>query len=70
MVTCSCGRVLDKVPVWLESVTAEFVCNNCPNRKVKNIASVTLEPEIAPTSKIDLEESPDGEVEDGEDDSE
>ncbi len=70
MVTCSCGKTLDKVPDWLAAVSVEFVCNNCPNRKVKNIASVTLEPEVAPTSKVDLEESPDGEIEDEEDEAE
>lgn len=46
---------MEKVPDWLSAVTVEFVCNSCPNRKVRNIASVTLEPEIAPTSKIDTE---------------
>ena len=57
MVYCSsCGKPMDKVPDWMAGVTVEFVCNNCPNRKIKNIASVTLEPEIAPTSKLELEE--------------
>ena len=63
MVYCSsCGKPMDKVPDWMAGVTVEFVCNNCPNRKIKNIASVTLEPEIAPTSKVELEE-PEGDVE-------
>jgi hypothetical protein len=26
-------------------VNVEFVCNNCPNRKTKNIAFITLESE-------------------------
>ena len=57
MVYCSsCGKPMDKVPDWMAGVTVEFVCKNCPNRKIKNIASVTLEPEIAPTSKLELEE--------------
>ena len=57
MVYCtSCGKPMEKVPDWMAGVKAEFVCNNCPNRKIKNIASVTLEPEVAPTSKVELEE--------------
>lgn len=56
MVYCGCGKALDKVPEWLSGVTVEFVCNNCPNRKVKNIASVTLEPEVAPTSKVEVDD--------------
>ncbi|MBI5707171.1 MAG: hypothetical protein HZC36_09315 [Armatimonadetes bacterium] len=44
MVKCSCGRVMDKVPSWLQGVKAEFVCNNCPDRKTKNIAFISLEP--------------------------
>jgi hypothetical protein len=52
MVYCSCGKPMDKVPDWLAGVAVEFVCNNCPNRKIKNIASVTLEPEVAPTAKL------------------
>lgn len=45
MVTCSCGKTIDKAPSWLQSVQVEFVCNNCPNRKLKNIAFITLETE-------------------------
>lgn len=43
MVICACGKTLDKVPAWLDGVKVEFVCNNCPNRKLKNIAFITLE---------------------------
>lgn len=69
MVSCSCGKVMDKVPEWLSVVSVEFVCNNCPNRKVKNIASVTLEPDLAHTAKIEAakhteeDEDAEGEVE-------
>jgi len=63
MVYCGCGKAMDKVPDWLSAVQVEFVCNNCPNRKVKNIASVTLEPEVAPTAKL---EAPDDLPEDEE----
>jgi len=52
MVSCTCGKPLDKVPNWLQSVQVEFICNNCPNRKTKNIAFITLEndaPEKAQT---------------------
>lgn len=43
MVTCSCGKPIEKVPDWLQSVTVDFVCNNCPNRQLKNIAFVDLD---------------------------
>ena len=46
MVTCSCGKVMEKVPSWLQGTKVDFVCNNCPNRSTKNIAFVTLEPEV------------------------
>lgn len=44
MVKCSCGKTLDKLPTWMESIKVEFICNNCPNRQTKNIAFITLEP--------------------------
>jgi hypothetical protein len=43
MVVCKCGKSIEKVPDWLRAVDVEFVCNNCPERKVKNIASITLQ---------------------------
>lgn len=43
MVTCSCGKPMDKLPNWLTSVQVEFVCNNCPNRQVKPIAQLAAE---------------------------
>ncbi|OWU65531.1 MAG: hypothetical protein CBB60_004260 [Armatimonadetes bacterium Cent15-Ar3] len=43
MVSCACGKPIDKVPNWLQSAKVEFVCNNCPNRQTKNIAFVSLE---------------------------
>jgi hypothetical protein len=66
MVYCGCGKPMDKVPDWLSGVQVEFVCNNCPNRKVKNIASVTLEPEIAPTARLEPTEDPEAEIEEEE----
>ena len=53
MVTCSCGKVIDKVPNWMQGISVNFICNNCPNRQHKNIAFVNLEPAIAATAKID-----------------
>jgi hypothetical protein len=44
MVLCQCGKPMEKVPTWLEGVTVTFVCNNCPNRTVKSIAQISLEP--------------------------
>jgi len=33
MITCcECGKVLDKLPLWMASVKIRFVCDNC--RKV------------------------------------
>lgn len=50
-VTCSsCGKTLEKVPHWLAGTTIQFVCNNCPNRTVKAITQVTLEPVKGPES--------------------
>ncbi len=60
MIQCSaCGRPIEKVPNWLSSVTAEFVCNNCPNRNTKNIAFMTLEPETPTVGRVDEEEEVD-----------
>jgi hypothetical protein len=43
MVTCSCGKTIDKIPVWLSRAKVEFVCKDCPNRHHKNIATVSAE---------------------------
>lgn len=40
MVKCGCGKTIDKMPLWLETVQVEFVCNNCPKRSVKSIAQL------------------------------
>ncbi len=42
MVQCKCGKPIDKIPDWLAGVTVEFICNNCPNRKHKNITQLDL----------------------------
>jgi hypothetical protein len=42
MVECSCGKVIERVPTWLNKVKVEFVCNNCPNRTTKNITQMTF----------------------------
>lgn len=45
MVKCSsCGKEIDRIPNWMESIKVEYVCNNCPNRTMKNIAFMSLEP--------------------------
>jgi hypothetical protein len=43
MVTCTCGKTIDKVPDWFQNVAVEFVCEKCPNRSHKNIAIVSME---------------------------
>jgi len=54
MITCSCGKVLDKVPTWLESVQIEFICNNCPNRQIKSITEVKLAPVVTEESAEEM----------------
>jgi hypothetical protein len=57
MIQCSaCGKPIEKVPDWLRTAKADFVCNNCPNRQTKNIAFVSLELEAPPTAKLAAEE--------------
>ena len=63
MITCTCGKIIEKVPTWMSSVNVEFVCNNCPNRQTKNIAFVTLEPDIPVVSKLDSDEDSADELE-------
>ncbi len=64
MVLCLCGKPLEKVPSWLDGVKISFICQNCPNRTVKSIASVTLPPtNLVP--KTDFDKIP-GEVEEEE----
>ncbi|HLK17244.1 MAG TPA: hypothetical protein VKT78_20740 [Fimbriimonadaceae bacterium] len=48
--------MIEKVPSWMASVNVEFVCNNCPNRQTKNIAFVTLEPDVPATEKLEVDE--------------
>lgn len=56
MVVCSsCGKPMDKVPDWMASIDVQFACNNCPNRQLKNIAFVNLDPTIPATAKIELD---------------
>ena len=64
MIQCKCGKTMDKLPDWLATVNVEFVCNNCPNRQTKNIAFISLEPNLPAAAKaedIDVEEVPDEE---------
>jgi hypothetical protein len=59
MVNCSCGKPIEKVPDWLKSAQVEFVCNNCPNRQLKNIAFVNLDAGLKnPGKSIDGEAEP------------
>jgi hypothetical protein len=56
MVVCKCGKVMERVPDWLQGVNVEFVCNNCPDRKTKNIAFLSLEPTNAAAAHEGLAE--------------
>ena len=69
MIQCKCGKVMDRLPDWLGAVNVEFVCNNCPNRQTKNIAFISLEPNLpaaAKASELDAEEAPEIEEEEEE----
>lgn len=55
MVKCSCGKSIEKVPDWMQSIRVEFVCNNCPNRQTKNIALMTAEIENSMRPKMEDE---------------
>ena len=58
MVLCKCGKSIDKIPEWLNGVKVDFICNNCPNRQTKNIAFISLDPEIPAVAKLDMEIDP------------
>lgn len=45
MVNCVCGRPIEKLPNWLQSVKVDFVCNNCPQRTVAT-ARVEVTPRV------------------------
>ncbi|MGE0002584.1 MAG: hypothetical protein AB7F50_09395 [Fimbriimonadaceae bacterium] len=66
MVVCSCGKEIDKVPAWLTDVKVEFICNDCPNRTLKSIADVKIEPieTTAPSTLDDESEEDDGDGDD------
>lgn len=57
---------MERVPDWMASINVQFACNNCPNRQLKNIAFVNLDPTIPATSKIELDEEEIEEVPDEE----
>ena len=68
IVTCGCGKLMDKVPSWLQGVEVQFVCNNCPNRTVKTISEVAqaqmaAKPEVEATT-ADFPEEEDEEEDD------
>jgi hypothetical protein len=58
---------MERLPSWLASVNVEFICNNCPNRQTKNIAFISLEPNLPSAAKVegdlDIEEIPDEDAE-------
>jgi len=42
VIICSCGKVIDRIPLWLSGVNVEFVCTNCPQRQARNAASAAI----------------------------
>lgn len=67
MITCKCGKPMERLPTWLGTVNVEFICNNCPNRQTKNIAFISLEPNLPSAAKVegdlDIEEVADEDAE-------
>lgn len=53
MVKCICGKAIEKMPAWLESVNVDFVCTNCPKRQVKTIAQLNAEAALNATTTQD-----------------
>jgi hypothetical protein len=68
VVTCGCGKLMDKVPSWLQSVDVQFVCTNCPNRTVKTISEVA-QAQLAAKPEVESTEAgfPDEEEDEDED---
>ena len=47
MVKCSfCGKEIDKIPSWMQSIDVPYVCTNCPNNNIRNIATIDFMTEI------------------------
>lgn len=44
MVKCSaCGKEIEHVPNWFNAVQVLLICNNCPNRDLRNISEIKLD---------------------------
>lgn len=43
MIKCACGKEMEHVPNWFNSVKVDIVCNNCPNREIRNISEIKLD---------------------------
>lgn len=39
----------------MEGIKVEYVCNNCPNRQLKNIAFINLDAGLHASAKIEAE---------------
>jgi len=63
MITCKCGKTIEKVPDWMQGIDVEFICNNCPNRQTKNIAFATLDPTLPSAAKLDDDDDEEMDVE-------
>jgi hypothetical protein len=66
MVTCACGKTIEKIPDWMDGIKVSFVCNNCPNRQTKNIAFIDLDAGLHSSAKVDDEPKIDEEPDDDE----
>jgi len=64
MVHCtSCGKPIEKIPDWMRGIKVEYVCNNCPNRQLKNIAFINLDAGLHASAKLEADVEPEAEVE-------
>lgn len=43
MVKCNCGKDMEHMPNWFETINVQKVCNNCPNRELRNISEIKLD---------------------------
>lgn len=54
-VKCVCGKNIDKVPDWLEGVSVNFVCTNCPERQSKPTLTPKVREEKPKENDLDME---------------
>lgn len=71
MVKCSlCGKEIEKIPTWMQDIDVPYICTNCPNYNLRNIATIDFMTEILKkppeTAKAVEEAEPEQDHEDAE----